>query len=119
MAATKRVIKTGITIRIEILEQARREDREARKHPIVYDEDCPKLTPEQLAEFKPVGMTWEERNKLMAERRARKNKRQISIRVSADCLDTYKALGRGYTAVMADVLAFAAVHPDILKQASR
>ena len=26
----------------------------AEKRPIVYDEDCPKLTPEQLAQFKPV-----------------------------------------------------------------
>ena len=27
---------------------------EAEKLPLVYDEDCPKLTPEQLAEFRPV-----------------------------------------------------------------
>ena len=27
---------------------------EAEKLPQVYDEDCPKLTPEQLAEFRPV-----------------------------------------------------------------
>jgi len=27
---------------------------EAEKHPIKYDEDSPKLTPEELAEFKPV-----------------------------------------------------------------
>jgi len=27
---------------------------EAEKHPITYDEDSPKLTPEELAEFKPV-----------------------------------------------------------------
>ena len=27
---------------------------EAEKHPIKYDEDSPKLSPEELAEFKPV-----------------------------------------------------------------
>jgi len=27
---------------------------EAEKHPIMYDEDSPKLTAEQLGEFKPV-----------------------------------------------------------------
>jgi hypothetical protein len=44
--------------------------REAKKHPIVYDEDCPKLTPAQLAEFKPVdSMTWEERAGLLAARK--------------------------------------------------
>ena len=39
---------------------------EAEKRPIVYDEDCPKLTPEQLAQFRPVHYdTMEERNKAM------------------------------------------------------
>ena len=39
---------------------------EAEKRPIVYDEDCPKLTPEQLAQFRPVHYdTMEERNKVM------------------------------------------------------
>ena len=42
--------------------------REAAKRPIVYDEDCPRLTEKQLAEFRPVnGMTWEERAVLMEE----------------------------------------------------
>jgi hypothetical protein len=27
---------------------------EAEKRPQVYDDDCPKLTPQQLAEFRPV-----------------------------------------------------------------
>jgi hypothetical protein len=36
--------------------------REAEKHPIVFDEDCPELTDEQLAEFRPANFaTWEER----------------------------------------------------------
>lgn len=28
--------------------------REAAKHPIVFDEDCPEMTEEQLRQFKPV-----------------------------------------------------------------
>jgi hypothetical protein len=41
----------------------------ASKRPYVYDPDCPLLTDEQLAEFRPVnGMTWEERDRLMRER---------------------------------------------------
>jgi hypothetical protein len=40
--------------------------KEAEKYPIVFDEDCPELTDEQLAEFKPVNFaTWEERNAAM------------------------------------------------------
>jgi hypothetical protein len=40
--------------------------KEAEKHPIVFDEDCPELTDEQLAEFKPVNFaTWEKRDAAM------------------------------------------------------
>ncbi|MDR1802689.1 MAG: hypothetical protein LBQ94_03710 [Treponema sp.] len=39
---------------------------EAEKLPIKYDEDCPKLTEEELAEFKPVNFaTMEERAQAM------------------------------------------------------
>ena len=39
---------------------------EAAKHPIVFDDDCPELTDEQLAEFRPVNFaTMEERNRAM------------------------------------------------------
>ena len=42
--------------------------REAEKHPIVFSEDCPELTDEQLAEFRPANfVTWEERNQAMME----------------------------------------------------
>jgi len=44
---------------------------EAEKHPIKYDEDCPKLTPEELAEFKPVHYaTMEERARAMERQEA-------------------------------------------------
>jgi hypothetical protein len=39
---------------------------EAEKIPQVYDEDCPELTDEQLAEFHPANFaTWEERAEAM------------------------------------------------------
>jgi hypothetical protein len=39
---------------------------EAAKRPIKYTKDCPELTDEQLAEFRPVnGMTMEERARAM------------------------------------------------------
>jgi hypothetical protein len=45
--------------------------REAKKHPIVYDEDCPELTDEELAEFHPVnGMTWAERAQSMRSKQS-------------------------------------------------
>ena len=42
--------------------------KEAEKHPIVFDNDCPELTDEQLEEFQPVNFaTMEERNQAMKE----------------------------------------------------
>ena len=44
---------------------------QAEKHPLEYDEDSPKLTPEQLAQFKPVHYaTMEERTQAMREQKA-------------------------------------------------
>ena len=42
--------------------------KEAEKHPIKYDEDSPKLTLEELAEFRPVHFTtMEERAQAMRQ----------------------------------------------------
>jgi len=42
--------------------------REAAKRPYTYDPDCPLLTEEQLAQFRPVHFaTWEERAQAMRE----------------------------------------------------
>ena len=42
--------------------------REAAKYPIVFSEDCPELTDEQLAQFRPVNFaTMEERRRAMIE----------------------------------------------------
>jgi uncharacterized protein (DUF4415 family) len=78
--------------------------REAAKHPINYTDDCPKLSPEVLTEF--------------AVLRAQKKKADIrpvvALRITPDVLAKYKALGRGYTGVMADVLGYVADNPEIL-----
>ena len=38
----------------KLSEEEIKEIEEAAKRPIVYDEDCPPLTPEQLAKFQPA-----------------------------------------------------------------
>ena len=39
---------------------------EAERLPQVYDDDCPRLSPEELAEFQPVHFaTWTERNRAL------------------------------------------------------
>jgi len=102
-------IRVGQKIPKEILKQAKKEIRAAQKLPPVYDPDCPPSTPEALAEFAAMA------------RELRKKRRNpspvIALRVKPDVLSKYKALGKGYTSIMADVLNYVADNPEILSKA--
>jgi uncharacterized protein (DUF4415 family) len=75
--------------------------------PVHYTADCPESTPEALREFAM----------LAAERNRRNRKQAVTIRLVPDCLVKYKALGDGYTTIMADVLSYVADNPEILSKA--
>jgi uncharacterized protein (DUF4415 family) len=90
----------------EVIKAIRKVARAAKKNPDVYDPDCPPSTPEALKEFAL----------LAAERNRAKKKTAVTIRVVADCLAKYKALGKGYTGIMADVLNYVANNPEILSK---
>lgn len=64
---------------------------EAVKRPIVYDEDCPKLTEEQLRSFHRVN----DYNRKTTN---------ISIRLLNSTLSKAKSLGKGYTSIMNRIL---------------
>ena len=65
-AAARKTVGKELTS--EEREAARRRIEAASKRPYVYDPDCPLLTPEQLAEFRPVNFaTMEERTQSMRE----------------------------------------------------
>jgi uncharacterized protein (DUF4415 family) len=53
---------------------------------------------------------------LAAERNRAKRKKAVTIRLIPDCLEKYKALGKGYTGIMADVLNYAVNNPEILSK---
>jgi uncharacterized protein (DUF4415 family) len=67
----------------------RGEIKAAKKMPPVYDPECPPSTPEA-----PV----------------------VALRLKPDVLSKYKALGKGYTSIMADVLNYVADNPEILSK---
>jgi uncharacterized protein (DUF4415 family) len=108
MAIIQSTVKVGQKIPKEILKQAKAEYREAKKHPVIYDEDSPESTPEALEEFAA----------LARELRSRKSKRDtkpvIALRIEPEALAKYKALGKGYTGTMGDVLNYVANNPEIL-----
>jgi uncharacterized protein (DUF4415 family) len=99
--------KVGHGLSEQERKRIREELQEAQKHPVNLD-DCPELSPEVLKEFA----------KLRAAKN-RLNKRQtISLRLEPNCIEKFKSLGKGYTGIMADVLAYAADHPEIFFQST-
>ena len=84
------------------------EIKAAKKMPPIYDPDCPPSSPEALAEFAAMA------------RERKKNRRNplpvVAIRIQPEVLEKYKALGRGYSGIMADVLKLAADNPEILSK---
>jgi uncharacterized protein (DUF4415 family) len=102
MGITRSTVRVGQKPTKEQLKQI----REIAKKPIHYTADCPESTPEALAEFAALARA----------RRNKKAKPVIALRVEPETLTKYKALGRGYTGIMADVLNYVADNPEILSK---
>ena len=78
---------------------------EAKKRPINL-EDYSELPSDALKEFAFMA----------AERNKQRRRQAVTIRVVPVCLAKYKALGKGYTGIMADVLNYVADNPEILSK---
>ena len=102
MGITKSTVKVGQKPTKAQLQQL----QELAKKPVHYTKDCPESTPEALAEFAAMAR----------ERRQRKTKPLVALRLEPEALETYKALGKGYIGIMADVLNYAAHNPEILSK---
>ncbi|GHU55071.1 hypothetical protein FACS189442_2170 [Spirochaetia bacterium] len=101
MAIIKSMVRVGQKPPKDVIKRI----REAAKYPINL-EACPELPPEALKEFAH----------LAAERNRNKKRQAVTIRLIPDCLSKYKAFGKGYTGIMADVLNYAANNPEILSK---
>jgi uncharacterized protein (DUF4415 family) len=73
-----------------------KEIEKAAKRPIVYDEDSPKLTEQELSEFVPYF--------LLDHNVYKPRKTEIHLRVDTDVLLAFKKQGRGYQTRMNEVL---------------
>ena len=107
MGIIKSTVKVGQKPSKDEMTRIRKELAKAKKRPINLD-DSPELPPEALKEFAF----------LAAERNRQQRRQAVTIRVIPDCLSKYKALGKGYTGIMADVLNYVVSNPDILLKAS-
>jgi uncharacterized protein (DUF4415 family) len=108
MGTTVSTIRVGQKPTKEERKLMKEEVRAAKKLPPVYDPECPPSTPEALAEFAAMA------------RERKKNQNNplpiVALRIQPDVLAKYKALGRGYSGIMADVLKVAADNPEILSR---
>ena len=85
------IVRKEIDVSKPLTKEQLNELEEAVKRPIVYDEDCPKLTEEQLRSFYRVN----DYNRKTTN---------ISIRLSNSTLSKAKSLGKGYTSIMNRIL---------------
>ncbi len=73
--------------------------------PIVYDEDCPEYTEEQLSKMRKIAL----------EKREERNKQTVTLRLSPQALRTAKSLGKGYTSVLSRIVENALSNEEIIK----
>ena len=103
MAIIKSTVKVGQKPSEDELKRIKAELQTAKEYPINLD-DCPELPSDALKEFAL----------LAAERNRQKRRQAVTIRLDPVYLSKYKALGKGYTSIMADVLSYAADNPEFL-----
>lgn len=90
----------------KLTREQKKEIKTAAKRPIVFDEDCPELTEEQLAEL----------GRLARERNRERQKQVLTLRVSANTMKKAKSLGRGYTSILSRLLEMALDDPEMIKK---
>ena len=82
------------------------EIRKAAKLPLVYDEDCPPLSSEQIKEFARIAK----------EQRKLRKKQVVAIWLSPETAEKVKALGKGYSSVLSRIVDEAFRNPDLLRK---
>ena len=103
MSTTRVTIKASDQPPKEVIEEV----REAAKRPIVFDEDSPCFTKEQLREMAEKAKA----------KRASEKKQVVAIRISPATLDRAKAIGKGYTGFMSRLLDLAINDAEMVKKA--
>ena len=102
MAIIRKMIYENEPLTTEQLKQI----EEADKKPIVFDEDCPELTDQQLKEIAAMA----------AQQRAERRRPLLTVRVNPETLEKAKSLGRGYTGIIGRLVDAAINNPDLLKK---
>ncbi len=87
-------------------EEDRQMLQDAAAYPITFDDDCPESTPEMLAAFR----------KEAEKRRSQRRKSVLSIRVSSETLEKARALGPGYSSILARMIERGLNDPETIRK---
>ena len=88
------IVRTTLEQRGPITKEELQALHQAEKMPVVFDDDSPMLTEDDLRRFK----------KISEENKESRNKQTISLRLSPGALETARSLGKGYTSVLSRIL---------------
>ena len=99
------VIRTTLEERGSITPEEVEMLERASKVPIVFDEDSPELTEDDLKGFRRVS----------EENRQNRNKLTVTLRLSPQALRKAKSLGKGYTSVLSRILEGALSDNDVIR----
>ena len=102
----EKIVRTVIRSGQQPTEEQIREIELASSMPIVPDDEAPELTLEQLAEMAVIAK----------QRRTRKVKPVVALRISPETLDKAKATGKGYTGFLSRLLDNAINDPQMVSK---
>ena len=83
-----------------------KEIEEASKHSIVFDEECPEFTIEELEEMRLAAI----------KKRAEQKKEVVAIRLSQSTINRAKSFGKGYTGFLSRLIENAINDKDIVSR---
>ena len=92
--------------KMTVTEEQRKKIKEAAKKPVVFDEDCPELTDEQLSEFRRVHQA----------NRNERRRQNVTLRLKPQTIRKAKALGKGYTGILSRIVEDFLDDPVALKK---
>lgn len=99
-----KIVKTVIKKGQKPTEAQIAEIREAKKHPIVFDEDSPEYS---LAELKQM-------HEAAIKKRAEQKKEVVALRLSPTTIEKAKSLGKGYTSFLSRLIDNAIQDEDLV-----
>ena len=82
---------------------------ESSKRLLSYDKDNPFLTKEELAQFKRV-------SNYIKDEKSNNRKQNVTLRLSPQAIQKAKALGKGYTSILAQIIESALDNPDLTEK---